>query len=57
MFESFRKICRENCKIVILTARVENFVQAAESSNVELSERLNTLINGKKASLFKCKLK
>lgn len=57
MFESFRKICSENCKIVILTARVENFIQAAESSNVELSERINTLINGKKASLFKCKLK
>ena len=56
MFESFRQICRENCKIVILTARVENFIQAAENSNVKLTNRINTLINGKKASLFKCEL-
>ena len=54
MFNSFRKMCTVDCKVIILTARVENFIEAAQKEKIHLSNRINTLINGKKASLFKC---
>ena len=53
-FESRIIVFKGDCKVIVLTARVENFIEAAQKEKIHLSNRINTLINGKKASLFKC---
>lgn len=53
MFSSFHRILCKEGRMVILTARKEEFEAAAAESNAVITESLHTLVNGKKASLYK----
>ena len=53
MLKNFERILSENGKIVILTARKNEFELAVKESSFEIKENLNTLVNGKKAALYK----
>ncbi|MCR4736059.1 MAG: methyltransferase [Treponema sp.] len=53
MFDSFKMILKSDGKMTLLTARAENLEEAAACKKVKILARLNTLVNGKKASLFK----
>lgn len=53
MFESFRRILKENGKCVILSARKEELETAAKEMSFENIESLHTLVNGKKAGIYK----
>jgi len=53
MFTSFRRVLKAAGKMVILTARTEELQKEAIEQNIFIEESLHTLVNGKKASLFK----
>lgn len=53
MFASFRRILKADGFMVILSARKENLEMAAEKAGVKILDSLHTLVNGKKASLYK----
>lgn len=55
MFESFERVLKPEGKMVILTARTQEFEKAASEMNVQIQDSLHTLVNGKKASLYRCK--
>lgn len=56
MFKSFVRILKENGTIVILSAKKEELEKIASKMNFKIVEKINTLVNGKKASLYKiCK--
>lgn len=56
MFKSFVRILKENGTIVILSAKKEKLEKIASKMNFKIVEKINTLVNGKKASLYKiCK--
>ena len=55
MFESFRRVLKKDGKMVVLSARVEELKKITAEQKVEIENSLHTLINGKKASLFKLK--
>jgi len=57
MFASLKRILKSDGKMVILSARKENFEQACAESQIEILESLHTLVNGKKAGLYKVCLK
>ena len=52
MFDSFLKVLSPNGKIVILTARKDELLEAAGLKGLSIKKSLHTLVNGKKASLF-----
>lgn len=54
MFVSLKRVLVKDGKMLILSARTEEFLEAAERNSVIIKEKINTLVNGKKASLFKC---
>lgn len=54
MFVSFRRVLKDDGMMVILSARVEEIKKAMDEMNVQIIDSLHTLVNGKKASLFKC---
>ena len=53
MFESFRHVLKASGMMVILTARPDSLEEAAKTLDVKIRSSLHTLVNGKKASLFK----
>ncbi|MCQ2575976.1 MAG: methyltransferase [Treponema sp.] len=53
MFDSFRRILKEEGRMVILSARKEELEKTAGENHIEILQSLNTLVNGKKASLYK----
>ena len=53
MFTSFKRILKENGRMIILSARKDEIEKAALEMNVQILSSLNTLVNGKKASLYK----
>lgn len=53
MFTSFKRILKIDGKMIILSARKEEIQKAASEMNVQILSSLNTLVNGKKASLYK----
>ena len=53
MFTSFKRILKENGRMIILAARKDEIEKAALEMNVQILSSLNTLVNGKKASLYK----
>lgn len=54
MFGVFAKVASQNCKMVILSARVQELEEACNLCNVCITQKINTLVNGKKASAFVC---
>ncbi|MCQ2589637.1 MAG: methyltransferase domain-containing protein [Treponema sp.] len=53
MFTSFKRILKTDGRMIILSARKEEIQKAASEMNVQILSSLNTLVNGKKASLYK----
>lgn len=53
MFEAFRKALKPDGRMIILTAQQEFLEKAAESCDVKIKASLHSLVNGKKATLFK----
>ena len=53
MFSSFKRILTEDGEMVILSARKEEIEKAADKMNIQIIDSLHTLVNGKKASLYK----
>lgn len=53
MFASFRKILTPDGRMIVLTARSDSLEEAAELSGVKIVSCLHTLVNGKKAGLFR----
>lgn len=52
-FRSFDRILKQNGKIIILSARKEEIQKAAQNRDFKILEKIDTLVNGKKASLYK----
>lgn len=52
MFESFKRILKENGSMTILSARTQELENAAKNKSVHIEKSLHTLVNGKKASLY-----
>jgi tRNA G10 N-methylase Trm11 len=50
---SFKNVLSENGIMVMLFSRKNRFEDAVEESKVEILERIDTLVNGKKATLYK----
>ena len=57
MLDSFRKKIRENGRIILLTARKQEFERAAEEKSFRITDRIDTLVNGKKACVYKIESK
>lgn len=55
MFSSFKRVLTCDGRMVILSARTSEFEEAAEKCGVNIEDRLSTLVNGKKASLYRCR--
>ncbi|MCR4952756.1 MAG: methyltransferase [Treponema sp.] len=53
MFASFRRVLKSDGRMIILTARADSLEEAATASGVKVLSSLHTLVNGKKASLFR----
>lgn len=53
MFSSFLRVLKDEGTIVVLSASKQELLQAAEKKQLKLTEDLHTLVNGKKAALFK----
>ena len=52
MFNSFRRVLKQDGKMIILTARTEELKKITIEQNIFVEDSLHTLVNGKKASLF-----
>ena len=53
MFTSFSRVLKEDGEMIILSARKEEIEKAALEMNIKTIDSLHTLVNGKKASLYK----
>lgn len=53
MFKSFSRILKDDGKMIILSARKEELEKTICKMNIQITDRINTLVNGKKASLYK----
>lgn len=56
MLENFKSLISENARIVILSARKEELKNAAYKSKFQIIDSIDTLVNGKKAALYKLTL-
>lgn len=52
MFYSFKRILKKNGKMIILSARKDELEYAAEKNNYKIIEKVDTLVNGKKACVY-----
>lgn len=52
MLKELNRIVKENGKIVILTARKEEFESSCIDLGISISKKYDTLVNGKKASVY-----
>ena len=52
MLKSFRRILKPDGRAIVLSARKEELKQAALNEGITIVEKLDTLVNGKKAALF-----
>ena len=53
MFTSFRRILKDDGQMIILSARKEEIEKAASDMDIKITDSLHTLVNGKKAGLYK----
>lgn len=56
MFKSLLRILKDDGKIIILTARKEELESVAQENNLKIKDSLHTLVNGKKAGVYKLSL-
>jgi len=53
MFASFSRVLKENGSVTVLSAAKREIRSAADGQRLELADGLDTLVNGKKAGLFR----
>lgn len=53
MFTSFKRVLKPEGKMIILSARKDEIEKTAGEMNIQITDSLHTLVNGKKASLYK----
>ena len=53
MFVSFKRVLKPNGKMTILTARTVEFENAIKKAGLTIQDSLHTLVNGKKATLYR----
>lgn len=53
MFCSFKRVLKNDGKLIILSARKEEIEKSAQNHNFKISEKIDTLVNGKKAAVYK----
>ena len=51
MFVSFRRVIKQNGKMIILSARTHELESAVKTQGLKIEKSLHTLVNGKKANL------
>ena len=51
-----KQVLQSNAQIIVLTARKEEIKNAAQKMNYQILDSIDTLVNGKKAGLYKLKL-
>ncbi len=56
MFESFKRVLKDDGKMIILSARKEELEDVISELNLVQEDYLHTLVNGKKAGLYKIRL-
>lgn len=56
MFESFKRVLKDDGKMIILSARKEELEDVISELNLVQEDYLHTLVNGKKAGLYKLRL-
>jgi len=54
MFVSFKRVLKPQGTMTILTARTTEFEKSAGANGIKILASLHTLVNGKKASLYRC---
>lgn len=52
MFDSFERILADKSRIVVLTARKDEFEEVVSEKKLKIEKSLHTLVNGKKASVY-----
>ncbi len=52
MIVEFKRISKENTTMVVLSARKQEFISACSKSGLIIEKQIDTLVNGKKASVF-----
>ena len=52
MFKELCRVSKKNGKLVILSARKDEFELVLSKQKYIISEKIDTLINGKKASIY-----
>lgn len=52
MLQEFRRVLKQAGEIIVLSARKDEFTAAAASTNMIIKRKIDTLVNGKKASVF-----
>ncbi|MCQ2593242.1 MAG: methyltransferase [Treponema sp.] len=53
MFDSLKKVLKKEGQIIILSARKEEIESVAEKCSFVITDSIHTLVNGKKAALYK----
>ena len=53
MFVSFKRVLKPQGRMTILTARTVEFEKAVVASKLKINDSVHTLVNGKKATLYK----
>lgn len=56
MFNSFKRVLKDDGKMIILSARKEELETVAKKMDLTIIKSLHTLVNGKKASLYELKM-
>ena len=52
MFASLKRVLKDDGKMIILSARKEELEKCAQQNKIEIKNKLQTLVNGKKAALY-----
>lgn len=52
MLKEFKRVLKLNGKLVLLSARKEEFESAVRKENYRIEKKYDTLVNGKKASVY-----
>lgn len=55
MFDEFKRVLKVDGQMIILSARKAEIEKAAEEKNIQILDSLHTLVNGKKAGVYKMK--
>lgn len=53
MFVSFKRVLKDSGRMIVLSARTDFFEESIKNAGIKMAEKFTTLVNGKKASVYK----